>query len=360
MFLEALGGQVSRDEGWVIFLTTQSDEPPAGVFKEKLQYWRYVRDGVVVDPATLGILYEFPAAMVESKAYLLPENYYITNPNIGFSVNADWIEAQLRRLTNSRDGKLQEFLAKHLNVEIGMSLRSDRWAGADYWQVQARQGLSLLELIERCEVATVGIDGGGLDDLLGLAVVGRDADTREWLAWTRAWAHPSVLERRQEIAPRLCDFAADGDLVLVERIGDDVAELAGIVADIEEAGVLSKVGADPAGLGAILDALEEAGVPADKIVAVSQGWRLGGAIKTTERKLAEGVLVHGGQALMTWCVSNAKVEQRSNSILITKQASGTAKIDPLMALFDAVSLMELNPEGMKSMDDWLSNPARKA
>jgi len=360
MFLEALGGQVSRDEGWVIFLTTQSDEPPAGVFKEKLQYWRDVRDGVVVDPATLGILYEFPAAMVESKAYLLPENYYITNPNIGFSVNAGWIEAQLRRLTNSRDGKLQEFLAKHLNVEIGMSLRSDRWAGADYWQVQARQGLSLLELIERCEVVTVGIDGGGLDDLLGLAVVGRDAGTREWLAWTRAWAHPSVLERRQEIAPRLRDFAADGDLVLVERIGDDVAELAGIVADLEEAGVLSKVGADPAGLGAILDALEEAGVPADKIVAVSQGWRLGGAIKTTERKLAEGVLVHGGQALMTWCVSNAKVEQRSNSILITKQASGTAKIDPLMALFDAVSLMELNPEGMKSMDDWLSNPARKA
>ena len=84
-------------------------------------------------------------------------------------------------------------------------------------------------------------------------------------------------------------------------------------------------------------------MPQEKIVAISQGWRLGGAIKTTERKLAEGVIEHGGQPMMAWCVGNAKVEPRGNAILITKQASGSAKIDPLMATFDAVSLMELNP-----------------
>jgi hypothetical protein len=50
-------------------------------------------------------------------------------------------------------------------------------------------------------------------------------------------------------------------------------------------------------------------------------------------KLAEQELVHGGQPMMAWCVGNAKVEPRGNAISITKQASGTAKIDPLMALF---------------------------
>jgi phage terminase large subunit-like protein len=359
MFMEALGGQVSREEGWVIYLTTQSDEPPAGVFKERLDYWRRVRDGEIHDPRTLGVLYEFPAHMVESKAYLDPSNFYITNPNLGRSVSQEWLEDNLRKNQSKTDGALQQFLAKHLNVEIGLALRSDRWPGADFWERQACP-LSLSQILERAEVVDVGIDGGGLDDLLGLCVIGRDAETREWLCWAKAWAHRSVLDRRKEIAPRLLDFAAQGDLVIVDELGRDVEEVAATVCEIEQAGLLDKVGADPAGVGAILDALVAAGVPQEKIVGISQGWRLGAAIKTAERKLAEGTLKHAGQPLMAWCVGNAKVEPRANSILITKQASGSAKIDPLMAMFDAVSLMSLNPEGRSGMDSWLKSPVKVA
>lgn len=221
---------------------------------------------------------------------------------------------------------------------------SNRWPGADFWEQQGmRPALTLNDVLARSEVATVGIDGGGLDDLLGLAVIGRERETRRWLLWTKAWAHPSVMERRKLEAARFEDFAKQGDLVLVKRIGEDVEQVAAAVLQVEQSGLLDKVGADSAGIGAILDAMVEAGVPQEKIVAISQGWRLGGAIKTTERKLAEGVIEHGGQPMMAWCVGNAKVEPRGNAILITKQASGSAKIDPLMATFDAVSLMELNP-----------------
>jgi len=355
MLMEALGGQVSRPEGWVIFLTTQSDEPPAGVFREKLLYHRGVRDGKIHDPRSLGILYEFPPALLASKAYLQSEYFHITNPNLGRSVSREWLEDQLRRNQQNTDGSFQQFLAKHLNVEIGLALRSDNWAGAEYWEAMARPGISLDSILERCEVVTVGIDGGGLDDLLGLAVVGRERESRRWLAWCRAWAHPSVLQRRKEIAPRLLDFAKSGDLVLVEHIGEDVAEVASIVFQIDQAGLLHEAGLDPAGIGAILEALVGMGIDPEKVVGVSQGWRMGGAIKTTERKLAEGGLHHAAQPLMDWCCGNAKVEPRANSILITKQASGTAKIDPLMALFNAVSLMAANPPALGGMDDYLNN-----
>lgn len=342
MLREATGGLAARPEGAILYLTTQSDAPPAGVFRQKLQYARGVRDGVVKDDRFLPVIYEFPQSMLDSGDHKKPENFHIVNPNMGYSVDKEFLDREFQKADVEGEGSLRGFLAKFLNVEIGMSLRSDRWPGADFWQQQAR-GVTLSDILARCDVVDIGIDGGGLDDLLGFAVVGRDAESREWMAWHRAWAHPSVLERRKSEAARFRDFARDGDLILVDRVGDDIEQVAQIAAEIEEAGLLDKVGIDPAGVGGILDALVQAGVPQEKIVGVSQGWRLGGAIKTTERKLAEGGLWHDGSPLMAWCVGNAKVEPRGNSILITKQASGFAKIDPLMALFNAVSLMALNP-----------------
>ena len=76
---------------------------------------------------------------------------------------------------------------------------------------------------------------------------------------------------------------------------------------------------------------------------ISQGWKLTGAIKIAERKLADGSLRLRGQGLLSWAVANARVEPKGNAILVTKQASGSAKIDPLMAAFNAIALMTTRP-----------------
>jgi phage terminase large subunit-like protein len=194
----------------------------------------------------------------------------------------------------------------------------------------------------------MGIDGGGLDDLLGLAVLGREKQSRRWLLWSRAWAHVSVLERRKNEVSALRDFARAGELVICEHLGDDIEEIAALAEHVDETGLLHAVGLDPFGVGAIVDALADVGIEGqDKIVGITQGWKLSGAIKATERKLADGTFGHAGQRLMDWTVGNARVEPRSNAITITKQASGNAKIDPLIAAFNAVALMTLNPEAQR-------------
>ncbi|QLY60226.1 terminase large subunit [Citrobacter freundii] len=343
---EAIGGLASRPEGFVMYTTTQSNEPPAGVFKQKLQYARDVRDGKIIDPNFLPVIFEHPPEMVASGSHLLLENMPMVNPNLGYSVDEQFLNREFRKAKEAGEETFRGFMAKHANIEIGLALRADRWAGADFWE-QQQQKVSFEDILRRSEVITVGIDGGGLDDLLGLSITGRDKETREWLSWSHAWAHEIMLERRKSEISKLRDFEKAGDFTIVKRVGQDTEQVAEYVSRIYEADLLDKIGIDPAGVGQILDAMVEAGIPPDLVVGISQGWRLGGAIMTTERKLAEGILVHGGQPMMAWCVGNARVEPKGNAILITKQASGKGKIDPLMALFNAVSLMALNPEAKK-------------
>ena len=356
MLMEATGGLVSRPEGFVIYLSTQSDDPPAGVFREKLGYFRKVRDGEVQDNKALPVIYEYPEEYVKKKLYLKPENFHIGNPNLGRSVSAEWLQHNITKNESLDESTRQKFYAKHFNIEMGLALKSDNWAGAQFWEKQANEHYSLQDLIDRSEVVAIGIDGGGLDDLLGFYVMGRTPEGGK-LGWGYAWAHPSVLERRQEIAPALKDFSAAGELTLVDRVGDDMAELADMCSQVFESGKLYQIGVDPMGLGSIEEALEYVGIDCEEyITAIPQGWKLGSAIKTAERWLADGSFKPSKQSLMAWSVSNAKIEPRANSILITKQASGTAKIDSVIALLNAATLIALNPESQGDFADFLRNP----
>jgi phage terminase large subunit-like protein len=63
--------------------------------------------------------------------------------------------------------------------------------------------------------------------------------------------------------------------------------------------------------------------------------------------------VYGGQGLMAWAVANARVEPKGNAIIITKQATGSAKIDPLMAAFNAIALMVTKPHSSQPSIFWI-------
>jgi phage terminase large subunit-like protein len=91
------------------------------------------------------------------------------------------------------------------------------------------------------------------------------------------------------------------------------------------------------------DALVAAGIKEEQMVAVGQGYRLMSAIVGLARKLKFAGAVHNGSRMMAWCVSNAKEEQGRQTVMLVKNASGTAKIDPLMAGMNATKLLEANP-----------------
>lgn len=342
------GGMLPFPEAFLAFITTQSEDPPAGVFKAELEKARAIRDGRQ-DGAMLPVLYEFPPEMQRSpELWSDPKNWHMVTPNAGRSITIDRLKQEAATAKATSEAEFRAWASQHLDVEIGVALRGDGWAGAEFWTAHADPGLDLDALLQRCEVVTVGLDGGGLDDMFGLAVIGRETDTGRWLHWGHAWIHPIALERRKTEAPRYADFAKDGDLTICDRVGQDTEEVSEIVAQINASGLLDRVGVDPVGIGSVVDALHDKKLTDEQIVGISQGWKMVGAVKTAERKVAAGELVHAGAPLMAWCVGNARTELKGNALVVTKAVSGSGKIDPLMALFNAVALMGLNPKPRKA------------
>ncbi len=376
MLIEAEGGLASRPEGFVIYLSTHSDAPPAGVFKEKLEEFRAIRDGKIVDRNKLPVLYEFPDEILKDDRFRDRSNWYITNPNLGASVDPEFIAGQIAEAQRAGKARLAGVFAKHLNLPIGQGLSADGWAGAELWDRRAEPVLTLEEILDRSEVVTVGVDGGGLDDLLGLAVIGRERGTKRWLAWGCALLSTIGVGRRKANANDYRAFKAAGELTvfhfdldiedlsegdedLADLIADalppektpegwtpDVARVVEIIRGIHDRGLLAQVGVDTMGIGAIVDALAQVGITqdADMLQGVRQGIGLMSAFKAIERKLADGTFAHGGGPLLGWNVGNLKLIQTPTAVRVAREESGFGKIDVAMALFNAAMLMSLNPE----------------
>jgi len=349
VFVELRGALTKRPDGFLFQTTTQSKQPPTGVFASELAMARSVRDGKMRMPL-LPVLYELPDRLNANDGWKNREYWPLVNPNLGRSTNEDFLAREVMRAEADGPAAVALIASQHFNVQIGMSLRADGCAGANYWTRGTEPGLTLDAVIERSEAVVVGIDGGGLDDLLGIAVRGREKDTKTHLCWTHALISPEGLDRRKANAQVYAQFSNDGDLTVVEELPDDISYVIDIVEQVKATKKLAGVGVDAIGIGGIVDSLARIGVTQENnlLAGVRQGISLMGAIKSVERKLVDGSFKHNGSALMAWCAGNARIVPTPTGMRIARDDSGFGKIDPLMALFNSEALMALNPMAIKS------------
>ncbi|MGJ4888932.1 terminase large subunit [Bradyrhizobium sp. HKCCYLRH3099] len=362
------GGLDKTPEGLFLMTTTQSDDAPAGAFKDELMMARKIRDGHYRGKtirALLPVLHEFPDDVAKNPAkWQDPANWHMVMPNLGRSVHLSTLIPDWETEKAKGEKAIRIWASQHLNIEIGIGLKTDAWAGAEFWAGSEDEAITFEYLLEVCDVIVAGLDGGGLDDLYGGAFLGRHKVTKEWLAWSRAWAHGSVLERRQSIASRLLDFKAAGELTICEHAGEDVADIVELIRIVRDRGLLGGVSVDPAGLGEMVEALALIDITVENglLVGAPQGFGMMTSIKTAERRLENGCVPeaqrksdlsmrHARSALMDWCVGNVKIEPTATAIRATKQNAGDAKIDPWAALMNAVALMVRNPEPQGSVYD---------
>jgi phage terminase large subunit-like protein len=356
VILQLRGGMIAQPEAFLIFITTQSVAPPKGAFDAELKKARGIRDGTITGVPMLPLLYEFPREIVKSGEWRDPKIWHWVNPNTGKSLKVQRLVEEYHAKETAGEGSIREWASQFLNLEIGLAFADSQWEGLRFWAKCADPALTLDDLLARSEVIQCGIDGGGLDDLLGFCVIGREKGTRKWLVWAHAWCHRSVLEIRTDIAANLLDFERDGDLTIIDKAGDDVKDIADYIEWFESLGLLPEkyaIGVDPVGISDILDELALRGFDVNPevhwIEGIKQGYELNGMIKTLARRVEQGDVRHCGRPMLNWCLSNVKVEPRGNAVTITKQVAGKAKIDPFMAMLDAAALMARNPEAARSI-----------
>ena len=205
VFIELRGALTKRSDGFLFQTTTQSKAPPTGVFASELEMARSVRDGKCSMPL-LPVLYELPDRLARDGGWRDRRYWPIVNPNLGRSTNEDFLAREVLRADADGPAAVALIASQHFNVQVGMSLRADGWAGAHYWSRGVEPGLSLDGVLARSEAVVVGIDGGGLDDLLGIAVLGREKDSKTHLAWTHALISPRVLNGAKRISEYMKGF----------------------------------------------------------------------------------------------------------------------------------------------------------
>src|SRR5262245_46562825 len=228
IFVELRGALTKRPDGFLFQTTTQSKQTPSGVFASELAMARAVRDGKMRMPL-LPVLYELPDRYACDGGWRERRYWPLVNPNLGRSTNEDFLAREIVRADADGPAEIALIASQHFNVQVGMCLLVDGCVGVNYWDRGRVAGLSLEAVLGRSEAVVVGIDCGVLDDLLGIAVLGRAKDDKGWTAWTHALISPEGLERRKANGPFYEKFQADGDLTVVEELPDDISFVTDIV-----------------------------------------------------------------------------------------------------------------------------------
>jgi phage terminase large subunit-like protein len=323
-----------------LYITTQSDDVPAGVFRNMLTYARHVRDGVITDPAFLPVLFEpwegcDPWEDEKVWPMLLPSYPHIADRSFYTSMVAE--------SNSSGQSAIVKDKSQYFNIEIGAGEGGNGWVVAQNYSKLVNNLVTLDRLIAVSERIAVGIDMGGAGDLTAIVVIG---ETRGggWQVWTRAYLTDHGWTENVKNASRFEDFESQGDLVTVQP-GEDAAHIVDLCVEIRASGKLAGIGIDPAAASDLADALEAAGFEMERDMhGIGQSaFRLAPAVRTVERRAEQRKLVFADQPMMAWTLGNVIVTQKGNAPCIDKQ-NALDKIDPVAALLDAAMILVTQKE----------------
>jgi phage terminase large subunit-like protein len=321
----------------VIFKITTAGVKRDSVWAEERADAVAVLEGRATDDSMLALIYTLDEGDDPFDEAVWPKS----NPNLGVSVNVDFLRQQAEKAKRS-PGALAAYLRFRMNVPTAVSTRAididewDRCAGL----IEGEDGELLAyedwatRVIPDGALTDAGLDLASVKDLTALILAHRDADG--YLnAVCRFWCPEQGVEQRSRAdGVPYADWVRDGYLVATPGNVTDydyVQVEAKVLADRLD---LREIGYDRWNASQLVTDMQADGAT---LVAVSQthaglaaGWR------ELEKAILEHKLRHGGHPILRWMAGNVEVETDAAGNQKPSKARSTERIDGIVGLTMAV------------------------
>jgi len=300
----------------------------ASICWELHAYAEKVRDGVLVDPTFLPVLYGAPL----DADWLDEAVWRASNPALGDfrSLEEMRVAAQQAREVPARQNTFRRlYLCQWTESET-------RWLDPEAWAACAGpvEWSSMAGLV-RGRRAWLGLDLSSTADLTAAVACVPDADGA-YDVLAHFWLPAENLKRRVERDRVPYDaWARDGALTLTPGNVVDYAHVRATVREWAAALRVVEVAYDPWNATSLTTDLQSDGAVC---VPIRQGFAsLSAPTKELETLVRSRRLRHGGHPVLTWCANNVVTEEDATGNLKPSKRKSTERIDGIVATITAMA-----------------------
>jgi phage terminase large subunit-like protein len=338
--------------------TTTAGEDIYSPAYEEYEYAKKVRDGVIVNDSYLAVIFEpDPGDDLDD-----PATWQKVNPGWGVTVN----EKTLRKIYNEALGsptKMAKFYQFHLNKWVS---KSQTWINLDDWDackgefdektlagLDCYAGLDLASVRDSNSLVLLFPFSTGEYEEIEELIKNEDGEVMSTASKTveivRAytlqyfWVPEKTVKNRYDQGFSYPQWIEAGWMKQTKGAAADLIQIAEDIKAIHRKFKIKMLGEDEHQAYELNQNLKDAGI---EIVEVAQSFpSLSAPTKKIETMVLKRRLLHNGNAVMRWHISNAKAEtNRREEIMLTKDKSGKNKIDGCAALVNATKVWIGDPK----------------
>ena len=340
------GGRNAGRDFKVLSISTMSTGEPRGEFARALKYATKVRDAEIDDPTFAPLLYTFPLKEREDLNPLDPAEWWRGMPSLRTeaqpgTMDAEELQKELTEAAAAEDAEsfgllLSQRLGiqKNIDAQNAESILHGRW-------LDAGKCSTAIPAMAPDDIWTIGVDAGGLDDPLAVALLVRKSDGTLEIR-PHQFLTQEGYDRAHASTRAIYDQAIGFGTLHVRPTAESMdAAVHAKIRDVLNVNAWATIGGDEHGRAGF-KARFEASVATFN--SVPQTWVLGGSLANLEAALVDGRVKHPHCPLLNANVANLSIEEtpNGNRRLGKKDGrlsgQGHAKIDGVMALLSGMHL----------------------